>query len=331
MTTWVRSGSLVGARELIDELGGDAALLAVQAGIDPAAFAAIDFPVQISAALSFFEAAATACRCDNFGLRLAHYQDFSVLGPLWPLIQSAATVGDMLRDLANYYLLHASGGLLSAEREEHGVTIYYSFATGNGPMDRHGIALGYGVLVRELRKIQPGWLPRRTQFCHAPPLNLTLHRAFFGRGLMFNADRNGIFIDDDLLATPLQSVDSGTHRALSMQFKLQREILPGVLRLQTESVLRSLIPFGPCDLAVVARTMRLSRRSLQRHLAHDDTNFNQLLDAVRADLAIHYLKQSDLAISDIAEILGYAESSVLTRAFQRWYGVSPRAARNGAV
>ncbi|MES2128783.1 MAG: AraC family transcriptional regulator [Pseudomonadota bacterium] len=36
-------------------------------------------------------------------------------------------------------------------------------------------------------------------------------------------------------------------------------------------------------------------------------------------------------MSDIAEILGYAESSVLTRAFQRWYGVSPRAARNGAV
>ncbi|MES2149302.1 MAG: AraC family transcriptional regulator ligand-binding domain-containing protein [Pseudomonadota bacterium] len=331
MNTWVRSGSLVGARELIGELGGNAELLAAQAGIDPAAFSALDFPVPISAALSYFDTAATACRCDNFGLRLAQRQDFSVLGPLWPLFQSAATVGDMLRDLADYYLLHASGGLISAEREEHGVTIYYSFATGSGPTDRHGIELGYGVLVREFRKIQAGWLPRRTQFCHAPPLNLKLHREFFGRGLMFNADRNGIFIDDNLLATPLQSEDSGTHRTLTMQFRLQREILPGVFRLQTESALRSLIPFGPCDLAVVARAMRLSGRSLQRHLAHDGTNFNQLLDAVRADLAIHYLRQSDLAISDIAEILGYAESSVLTRAFRRWYGVSPRAARNGAL
>ena len=71
-----------------------------------------------------------------------------------------------------------------------------------------------------------------------------------------------------------------------------------------------------------------SSRSLQRHLTHQSTSFSRMLDAVRADLALKYLRQSELAVADIAEILGFSETSALTRAFSRWYGHSPRRERN---
>ncbi|MNF17228.1 HTH-type transcriptional regulator VirS [compost metagenome] len=41
-------------------------------------------------------------------------------------------------------------------------------------------------------------------------------------------------------------------------------------------------------------------------------------------MTVRYLKESDLTLIQIAGILGYSDQSAFTRAFQRWYGVSPR-------
>jgi AraC-like DNA-binding protein len=331
MNSWVRSAVLTGARELIQELGGDTEAVIRDAGIEAAAFNEPGFPVPVGAVLSFFENAATTCRCENFGLRLSRRQDLSLLGPIWTLIQSASTVGKMLHDLAEYYLLYTSGGLLSVETSARGMTLNYNFAAGVDPVDRHALELMYGVMVLELRKSRPGWVPQMTQFRHNAPKDLRLHREFFGRDMMFNADINAFTVDAAILATPLPARDDDTHRALALRFDQQRRLLPGMQKLRAETAIRALLPFASCDRAAVARALKMSSRRLKYLLAIDNTSFDHLLDAVRADLAMRYLRQSDLAVSEIAEILGFAETSVLTRAFRRWYGVSPRTARQMAV
>ena len=88
MSAYVRSGVLMGTPELIRELGGAADELARRAGIDPLAFADPDFPVPLSTGIEFFESAANACACENFGLRLSQRQNLSLLGPLWTLARA---------------------------------------------------------------------------------------------------------------------------------------------------------------------------------------------------------------------------------------------------
>jgi AraC-like DNA-binding protein len=327
MSAWVRSGALVGAPQLIAELGGDSVALAQAAGIDAAAFSNPEFPVPGAAAVSFLEAAAAHCGCEDFGLRLAQRQDMSLLGPLWLLVQSSTTVGEMLEDLAQVFFLHSTGLLVSLEPCKAGVFLNYDVAAGTGVADRQTTELGIAILVNELRKSSPNWQPQRVFFRHGPPQDLRLHRQIFGNQLSFNADRNGLLIDRATLALPYGSGDSATHRMLASRFNAQCKQLPELFKSQTESVIRSLISVASCDVVFVAKVLNLSTRSLQRYLIKENTSFSAVLDAVRADLALKYLRQSELPVAAIAELLGFCETSALTRACRRWYGQSPRTLR----
>jgi AraC-like DNA-binding protein len=329
MSSWVRSGALVGAPALIFELGGNSAELARAANIDAAAFDDPDFPVPTGAVVKFLEAAAQSCGCENFGLQLAQRQDLSLLGPLWSLMQSARTVKEMLDDLARYFLLHTTGVLISVESSPQGQIWNYSLASGTGNDDRNTMELGLAILALELRRNCPKWIPKQVSFRHRPPQDLHLHRSIFGPHIIFNAHRNALFIDAEILRMPFGNGDTAIHQALSLKFSAQRKQLPALLSTQSQTVIRSLLPVGRCDIAVIAKVLNLSTRSLQRHLTEERTSFSQMLDAARADLALKYLRQSELEVADIAEILGFSESSALTRAFKRWYGQSPRRARHG--
>ncbi len=64
-------------------------------------------------------------------------------------------------------------------------------------------------------------------------------------------------------------------------------------------------------------------RTLQRKLNDAGTTFNAVVEDTRRELAQRYLKQPDLAISEIAYLLGFSETGNFSRAFKRWAGASP--------
>lgn len=70
--------------------------------------------------------------------------------------------------------------------------------------------------------------------------------------------------------------------------------------------------------------MRVSPRSLQRHLAQQHTSFQTLLDDTRQTMALRYLEESGMSLLQLTEVLGYANQSAFSRALQRWFGLSPR-------
>jgi AraC-like DNA-binding protein len=74
----------------------------------------------------------------------------------------------------------------------------------------------------------------------------------------------------------------------------------------------------------VADKMHMSPRNLQLKLAAQDTTFQDTLDTTRKKLATGYIEQSQLAITEIAYLLGFSDASNFTRAFRRWFGASPR-------
>ncbi len=61
--------------------------------------------------------------------------------------------------------------------------------------------------------------------------------------------------------------------------------------------------------------------------------FQQVLDETRFGAACQLLDTTRVPLTEIAASLGYAESSVFSRAFRRWSGTSPssRRSRTGAI
>lgn len=87
---------------------------------------------------------------------------------------------------------------------------------------------------------------------------------------------------------------------------------------------------APADLATMARMLNASPRTLKRRLQEEGTSFTKLLAESRANLAQELMRDKSLALTDIADQLGFSDLSSFSQAFKRWLGVSPRAFRNDA-
>ena len=80
-------------------------------------------------------------------------------------------------------------------------------------------------------------------------------------------------------------------------------------------------------LSAASQALHLPVAVLHREISAGGLNFKSLVEDVRRDLAISYLGQRQLPLSEIALLLGYSELSAFSRAFRRWTGRSPRSFR----
>ena len=84
------------------------------------------------------------------------------------------------------------------------------------------------------------------------------------------------------------------------------------------------LPEGEVSIDKLASLMNISRRTLQRRLSDRGTNFLQVLQEVRSRMALRYLSDDRLGITEIAFLLGYADQGSFSSAFKSWHGMSPR-------
>ena len=89
-----------------------------------------------------------------------------------------------------------------------------------------------------------------------------------------------------------------------------------------------LISDGQADVEGVSHSLGTSVRTLQRRLIAEGQSFSSLLNDARSELAVRYLRCSDLSITSIAELCGFSALSSFTRWFISEFGVSPRRWRN---
>jgi AraC-like DNA-binding protein len=79
----------------------------------------------------------------------------------------------------------------------------------------------------------------------------------------------------------------------------------------------------PPTLAAIANHLDLSDRSLRRQLREQGLSFRSLLDELRMQIALKYLRTTRLANEDIALALGFSDAANFRRAFRRWTNKSP--------
>lgn len=80
----------------------------------------------------------------------------------------------------------------------------------------------------------------------------------------------------------------------------------------------------------VAATLCISERTLQRGLAEEGTRFNELVDAIRCELAQRLLSDGGRSAAEMSSALGFSDPSNFHRACKRWFGGTPESLRNAA-
>jgi AraC-like DNA-binding protein len=82
-------------------------------------------------------------------------------------------------------------------------------------------------------------------------------------------------------------------------------------------------------LKAIADEFSLTPETLRRRLKNEGSSYASIKEAVRRDLAVYQLCQTDLAINQIAINTGFSEPSAFNRAFKRWTGQTPGDYRKG--
>jgi AraC-like DNA-binding protein len=168
--------------------------------------------------------------------------------------------------------------------------------------------------------------PTTTLIPHPALIEEASYRSYYGSEVRFSQLRGGLEVRDADLARPVAD-DAQAHEVLvrfleSLEIPDDRGFADSVRRLVVE-----LLPTGTVTMNLLAKQFALHPKTFQRRLAAEGTTFGTLVGQARRELADHYLRETDLELTQVARELGYAEQSVLSRSCRRWFGEPPGAIR----
>jgi AraC-like DNA-binding protein len=174
----------------------------------------------------------------------------------------------------------------------------------------------------------------RVEFSHPSPEDISEHERIFECPVRFGADGCRMVMAREVWDTPCTPGDPGLFAVLDNHARMLLEQLPpaddlvGRVRTAIEEELRG---GGRAGLESVARRLAMSPRTLQRRLRECGVPFNDVVDEMRFRAAKSYLALGDVAASEVAYLLGFAEQSSFNRAFRRWCGLTPSEYRRQAA
>ncbi|QXH49803.1 AraC family transcriptional regulator [Pseudomonas fakonensis] len=160
--------------------------------------------------------------------------------------------------------------------------------------------------------------------CAEPPF-CDDYRVMFSENLQFERPHTRMIIAADCLDLPLKRSVEELQRFLA---EVPGNILvkyrdPASLGRRIRNDLLALDPARWPDADQLARQLCLSPSTLRRRLADEGQSYQGLKDSVRRELAIAWLSATEPGLGEIAERLGFADSSSFYKAFRKWFGCNP--------
>jgi AraC-like DNA-binding protein len=259
-----------------------------------------------------------------FGLQYGLHQGVSVFGDLIYLIRNSATVGDALSELRSNFSLY--NGAAEIGFDVAGDTALLSFQIGEGDLPGRAQAeeLACGVALQLLRMlVGSDWHPASLSLAHPALGPESAYVAALGVRPDFSTARTELGFASSMLSLPLSTADAALHGMITAHLGRMERLAADELPSYVRQLLRDLLPSGRATVEKVSDCMALSPRTLLRRLSLGGTSFQKLLDETRQELARNYLNTPNVSIAQLAELLGYSDTSGFIRAFNRWFNATP--------
>lgn len=330
-STYIRSSTLIGFAELLQEDGVEARDWLIQFGIDPAALDSPDLMIPYRQGLELLEFCAQRLKRPSFGLEcIARMPDhFPNAGPLVLLSLFARNYREWIDLALKYWRYHTNAFTFQVLRDDKtGLMISRLHIDEVCLPSRQMVELIFGGLLALGRVLtdQPDGRCHVVRFQHSAPKDLSMHDLILKCPVEFNADHNEVLYD----AKYLDYEVGGSLRPLKplmaryMRYRIDRmDTFEVSNRAAAALSISTLIGTGHCDAENVAASLDTTPKTLQRRLAAEDTSFSAVLEEVRKNMAQRLLIESDIAVEHLAGLLDYASTPPFSHAFKRWTGMTP--------
>jgi AraC-like DNA-binding protein len=290
-------------------------------------------PPRISAIAQgkLLEYAAEATDDSAFGLHLAQQSNPREAGLLFYVASAAQTIGDALSLYARYCRIGNEAVRPKLTQSREGLRVQLHFVGFPRHLTRHNIEFMAVASIKGLREMsgRAFRLPQ-VSFVHARNSDLREFERFFGCPVEFGALADQLDFSNETLALPLVTEDRHLLDALQPicdEAAKERHTPKGTLRASVEDEVQKLLPHGKAKRETVARALAMSERTLSRKLADERTTYDEIVEQLRRSLALQYIKDRGISLSQIAWLLGYEGSTSFNHAFVRWTGHPPSTSR----
>jgi AraC-like DNA-binding protein len=166
------------------------------------------------------------------------------------------------------------------------------------------------------------------------PLGSRIYRDVFRCGIQFGQPSATIVFTQKQSLLPIAAADATLSGYLVELAGKKLDAMRNPDEGLVDAVRRKLwadLSTGKPDLARTAAQLGISGRTLQRRLRSVGLSYSDLLEDLRRELSNELLRDGNLAVADVAFLLGYSEPSAFQRAFRRWRGMSPQQYKRSRV
>ena len=284
-----------------------------------------DIEIPVEQYLALWEAAGKVN--PNVGLELGMQSEPDDIGALGHAIHCATTVEKALLTLQQFIIVFAQESNIKLEFESRTICIEYGVTYPTVISKRQDSEFAIAAILRQLNLITASTIrPTRVDFAHSKPADISAHKLLFQCPIHFNQPANRICLPIETLQLPVAHGNERLYKALEPYLEKERqvrtvtdELLPQITR-----IVAAEMSSGAPSIDEICDQLNLSRRTLQRRLKEHGIEFSTLIEDVRRELALSYMKESNYSMTEISLLVGYSESASFTRAFRRWTGQSPQ-------
>ncbi len=330
-TAMVRVDLLHKFAEVVAQLGGDARALLSRAQIDPVALTNRHAVIPHRNYVRLLERTATELACPDFGMRLAAAQGgVKVLGPLGYVMRNSPTVREAFLYAVEHIQVYSTAVRMSFEKShaEGTVLLRVEFFLARVPkylqtLERALLLARHSALNISSGRVQP----REVWFTHEPLSPPSTYREYFGAEVLFGQRMNGLLFADCDLDIPNPEADPQVYQLATDFIEHRYPVTDAVFTPRIRMIIERSLLEGNCTHSSVAFMLGMHPRALQRRLRAEGGSFEAIKDSVRREIALRYLKESTIPLIRVAKMLGYSETSALSRSCYRWFSASPRQVR----
>jgi AraC-like DNA-binding protein len=258
-----------------------------------------------------------------FGLTVARHIHISNLHALGYALAASATLMDFCRRLERYFRLVSQAAKVSVTEADGNVSLRFEHQVEISGETEDAFFAFLILTMRMLYKRE--FNPVRVEFHRPMPREGAGPYEELMRAPVSFSHADGVLVfanadlEQPLSGSCAELAQVNDNIVIGYLARLDRnDVITGV----TQKIIEFL-PDGDCSREKVASALFMSPTTLQLKLSQRGTNFQQLLDDTRKELACSYLRQVARSVTEITFLLGFTDTSNFTRAFKRWTGVSP--------
>ena len=313
--------------QLVRQLGGDPEAMARQVGLDPAVLSRRSPSIGYRMVASLLELAARELERPDFGLRLAKLQGGGrVFGPMGVAMENSATFGEALEFVVEHIHAYSLAARMRLAPEPGRQRLFVPFDILLDGLTDKRQATEQALLLAHLNALQiTGGQARvrEVRFAHQPLSPLRTYREHFGCEARFDQPVEGVVFSELDLRCPIVDPDVQLYEMAASFIETRFTRVTPPMHARVRGLVLQYLGGEDCTNDRVAADLCLHPRTLHRRLKAEGKSFEGIKDEARRDVALRYLQHTDMPLTRIAERLGYAETSVLSRSCFRWFGAPP--------